>query len=235
MRQPTRDAHGPGRQHKPVVEPIDDEVLHRRVDVDRELESARTSARVIRSRTAVARRLSGSIRMGDLSTKMVRHAHPEWGISWSGATLSDSHACGRDARRGRSEFFRAVPLGVGANAPFSRSPLVSPGLCSLLVSRAWSPPDEGSHGVSTAHPGHRHGLDRAVGRLSSARRACGCPRMPSPTPCPRSLSTSRTARTTRRRRATPRCIRTSLASATPRSASICAVRATPAASSMTST
>ena len=41
-RQPARNAHDPGREHKPVVEPIDDEVLHPGVDVDRELERARS-------------------------------------------------------------------------------------------------------------------------------------------------------------------------------------------------
>ena len=41
-RQPARNAHDPGGEHKAVVEPIDDEVLHPGVDVDRELERARS-------------------------------------------------------------------------------------------------------------------------------------------------------------------------------------------------
>ena len=39
-RDATRDANGPGNEHEPVVEPVDDEMLQRGVDVERERERA---------------------------------------------------------------------------------------------------------------------------------------------------------------------------------------------------
>ena len=73
---------------------------------------------------------------------------------------------------------------------------------------------------------HRPGLDPDAGRHTARRAGCGCPTTRSPIPSPRSSSTSPTARTTRRRRATRRCTPTSPRAASRARASTCAARAT---------